>query len=538
MSSSYTSLVLQFPNSKKALSIIKSKNYPKRSKVVPIKFSNPTLYKETFRKIIHEHLDVLLLNFGMFFYAMYEKFGKNKRGADLERVLRSKGIGIYVECELKGDLRYSDKRFRLMIKGSSREHYSKYNRDDLWAISRVPTFESSQTFLARSTYYGPFSDGALEVDCMSSRDARVAAKVLQESKHMVYAIRTISASQECMMLDTLDDKLDQLPLLPYLLTHDDGRKSKKKMVVPLPTLNCIKLTRQDNINVEAKLEEYIALYRLNQDQESVLRQVARSVITCPGWNETPENPVVLVHGVYGSGKSFLAAVIIMFIQDVIDTATARREPDDAIEFKILVSSMTNVAVDRILQTLLKLGFDQFIRIGSMKKIAKNLLPYTSKARVSSNEELKELEQMLDDPLNSEEDTDHISTAIQHFRKAENANQLQNVNVIGTTFMSSTFDVFAGMKFPLVLVDEASQLMEPLTLVPLARFSCHRLILIGDPLQLPPTLATNAQDGKVGKGLDKTLFNRMIELGHESVMLRTQYRVSCVLPGSSGLDFIW
>lgn len=74
--------------------------------------------------------------------------------------------------------------------------------------------------------------------------------------------------------------------------------------------------------------------------DSVLRQVARSVITSPGWNEVPENPVVLVHGVYGSGKSFLAAVIIMFIQDIVDTATARREPDDAIQFKILVSSMT------------------------------------------------------------------------------------------------------------------------------------------------------------------------------------------------------
>lgn len=129
-------------------------------------------------------------------------------------------------------------------------------------------------------------------------------------------------------------------------------------------------------------------------------------------------------------------------------------------------------------------------------------------------ELKELEQMLDDPLNSEEDVDHISTAIQRFRKSESVNQLQTVSVVGTTFMSSTFDVFSGMKFPLVLVDEASQLMEPLTLVPLAKFSCNRLILIGDPLQLPPTLATNAQDGKGGKGLDKTLFNRMIELGHE------------------------
>jgi hypothetical protein len=44
-----------------------------------------------------------------------------------------------------------------------------------------------------------------------------------------------------------------------------------------------------------------------------------------------------------------------------------------------------VAVDQILQTLLKLGFDHFIRIGSMKKIAKSLLPYTAKARLSSNE---------------------------------------------------------------------------------------------------------------------------------------------------------
>ncbi|CEP18867.1 hypothetical protein [Parasitella parasitica] len=530
----YASLVLQFPNSKKALSSIKSKNYPKRSKVVPVKFSSPMLYKETFKKIIQEHLDVLLLNFGMFFYAMYEKFGKNKQGSDLERALRSKGIGLYVECQLKGDLRYSEKRFRLMIKGGSREHHSKYNKDDLWAISKIPTFESSQTFLARSTYFGPFSDGALEIDCMSPRDVRVAAKVFKES-HVVYAIRTISASQECMMLDTLDDKLEQLPLLPHLLSSSDHKK-KKKMVAPLSTLECIRLTRQDNIDVEAKLADYTRTYRLNQDQERVLRQVARSVIVGPGWNEAAENPFVLVHGVYGSGKSFLAAVIIIFIQDIIDTASLRREPEDAIQFKILVSSMTNVAVDRILQTLLKLDYDQFIRIGSMKKIAKNILPYTSKARVSGNDELKELEQMLDDPLNSKEDVDNISTAIQRFRKTESVNQLQTVNVIGTTFMSSTFDIFIGMKFPLVLVDEASQLMEPLTLVPLARFSCNRLILIGDPLQLPPTLATNAQDGKAGKGLDKTMFNRMIELGHESVMLRTQYRCHPRISGISNALF--
>jgi superfamily I DNA and/or RNA helicase len=186
--------------------------------------------------------------------------------------------------------------------------------------------------------------------------------------------------------------------------------------------------------------------------------------------------------------------------------------------------MTNVAVHRILQTLLKLGYDHFIRIGSMKKIAKNLLPYTSKARLNSNEELKELEQMLEDPHNSEEDIENISTAIQRFRKSEGASQIQHVAVVGTTFMSSTFEVFNNVQFPFVLVDESSQLMEPLTMVPLARFNCNRLVMIGDPLQLPPTLATHAEEGKAGKGLDKTIFDRMIEMGHESVMLRTQYRV--------------
>lgn len=516
---SSVSLALQFPNAKKALTVLKTKKYPKRSRVVPTKFANVNLYKETFKKVIHEHLDILLLNYAVYFYTMYEKFSKGKRGSELERIIRSKGLGMYVECELKGDQRF-EKRVRIMVNSSSREHYSKYNKDDVWVISKVPTFESSQTFLARSTYFGPFSDGALELDCVTPRDVRIASKILDERKP-VYALRTISASTEFMMLDTLEQYVDQLPLLPYILTNGVQKKKKKAAeTLPqpqaLPTMDHIQLKWEDNIDVETKFQETCIVYRLNEDQQSVLRRVARSVIRCPGWNEEPEHPIVLVHGVYGSGKSFLAAVIIIFIQDIVDTVNEKREPEDRINFKILVSSMTNVAVDRILQTLLKLGYDHLIRIGSMKKIAKNLLPYTSKARLNSsnNEELKELEQMLEDPHNSEEDNENISTAIQKFRKSEGAQHVQSVAVVGTTFMSSTFEVFNGVKFPFVLVDESSQLMEPLTMVPLARFYCNRLVMIGDPLQLPPTLATNAEEGKLGLGLDKTIFDRMIEMGHE------------------------
>ncbi|KAG0791661.1 hypothetical protein G6F21_004923 [Rhizopus arrhizus] len=517
----YTAATLQFPSSRKALNVLKTRKYPKRTKVVPTKFANVNVYRDTFKKIIYEHLDILLLNYSIYFYSIYEKYAAGKQGNELERIIRAKGLGMYVDCEIKGDGRYQDtSRYRLVIR--NKEHYSKYNKDDIWVISKLPSFEPSQTFLARSVYFGPFSDGTLEIDCISPRDARVSAKVVSETRH-IYALRTISASSEFMMLDTLEDKLEELPLLRYILGESQRKKKDLLPPAPMPILASIQLRRDDCVDIEARLYETIDRYKLNNDQESVLRRVASSVITAPGWNEDTEHPVVLVHGVYGSGKSFLAAVIIIFIQELLEAVNTHRASEDQIQFKILVSSMTNVAVDRILQTLLKLGYDHFIRIGSMKKIAKNLLPFTAKARISSNEELKELEQMLDDGQNSEEDLDHIATAIQRFRKSESATQIHTANVVGTTFMSSTFEIFNDVKFPLVLVDESSQLMEPLTMVPLARFSCNRLVMIGDPLQLPPTLVSPAEDNKIGKGLDKTLFDRFIEMGHDSIMLKTQYR---------------
>ncbi|KAI9317264.1 AAA domain-containing protein [Dichotomocladium elegans] len=118
--------------------------------------------------------------------------------------------------------------------------------------------------------------------------------------------------------------------------------------------------------------------------------------------------------------------------------------------------------------------------------------------------------MLEDPQNSEEDNDLISTTLQRFRKSESAIQVQTAQVVGTTCVASAFEVFNGATFSLALVDEASQLMEPLTMVPLTRFKCSHLIMIGDPMQLPPTVTTNSEEAKMGQGLEKTLFDRLTE----------------------------
>lgn len=69
------------------------------------------------------------------------------------------------------------------------------------------------------------------------------------------------------------------------------------------------------------------------------------------------------------------------------------------ECKILVSSNTNVAVDRILVGLRDLDFEELVRIGPIKKIDKQILPYTMKALSSGDEQVKELEEMMDAAAN-------------------------------------------------------------------------------------------------------------------------------------------
>ncbi|KAI8883609.1 hypothetical protein K501DRAFT_333199 [Backusella circina FSU 941] len=355
---SYVPLVLQFPSKNKALNMLTQKKHPKRTKVVPMKFSNINLYQHTFQKVIHEHLEILLMNYGVYFYMTCEKFGKGKKGYDLERLVRSKGLGMYSDCDLDSGFN-SERRVKLLLK--NREMHSKYSKDDVWVVSKSQAFDANQTFLARSVYYGPLSNGILELDCLSARDGRVAS-ALMKSNNQVCALRTISASTEFMMLDKMEEPMDRVPLVPFLMGSD--KKGKRKQLAKDPNdLQHIKLTRLDSIDMGARLKDTIENYNLNRDQAMVLESVARSVITCPGWNETTSEPITLVHGVYGSGKSFLAAVIIIFIQGIVELACERREPEDHFTFKILITSMTNVAVDRILQTLLKLGYDQFVRIG-------------------------------------------------------------------------------------------------------------------------------------------------------------------------------
>ena len=78
--------------------------------------------------------------------------------------------------------------------------------------------------------------------------------------------------------------------------------------------------------------------------------------------------------------------------------------------------------------------------------------------------------------------------------------LDDAEVICCTTIGAGHHVLGDRKFPIVIIDEATQASEPSALVPINR-GCRQLILVGDHRQLPPTvISETAEIGGLGQSL--------------------------------------
>ncbi|KAL4246864.1 DNA2/NAM7-like helicase [Abortiporus biennis] len=99
--------------------------------------------------------------------------------------------------------------------------------------------------------------------------------------------------------------------------------------------------------------------------------------------------------------------------------------------------------------------------------------------------------------------------------------VNGADVVCTTCITSAARVLNISDFPIVFIDEASMSTEPASLIPLMKGSRH-VALIGDHKQLPPVITSpEAQE----KGLGISLFERLAdEKIVPSIMLNIQYRM--------------
>ncbi len=179
--------------------------------------------------------------------------------------------------------------------------------------------------------------------------------------------------------------------------------------------------------------------------------------------------------------------------------------------KILVCAPSNVAIDEIVRKIISIGLidsdgnkflPKFVRIGpnyhpSLKEFA---LDYQMTEKVNS-QEAKEM--------------DKIKNEI-----------LFTVKIVCSTLSMAGSNILTTLnqKFDTVVIDEAAQAVELSTLIPL-KYSCERLILVGDPKQLAATVFSETA---IRLNYDQSLFKRFQEAGHEVIILKTQYRMHRII----------
>jgi superfamily I DNA and/or RNA helicase len=310
-----------------------------------------------------------------------------------------------------------------------------------------------------------------------------------------------------------------------------------------------------------------------------------SELSDPSINDHSVNDIILVHGVFGSGKSHLLASVCVFIKRLsalcsppIPTSSShpsalkrgvKRDRIEPSRVTCLLSANTNVAVDRVMVQLAipnsakndeDEGYDnsdgnkeislwpQIARVGCAAKIDRNLrkhLVLQAENKITTLKELTRLRETDSDPQLKKLAED---TKKPNFAELQ-ANMIKEADVIGVTCASAINTMLKAIQCHVLILDECSQMTEPLSLLPMACARPLKMLLVGDPKQLPPTMAssttsfecgvnTNDSTGAIVSGkanaketyasLSRTLFDRLLAIGWGSVTLRTQYRCHPVI----------
>lgn len=238
--------------------------------------------------------------------------------------------------------------------------------------------------------------------------------------------------------------------------------------------------------------------------------------------------IVIIHGPPGTGKT---TTVVAAVQQL-----AQRENT------ILVTAPSNTAADLLTERIAEKGL-QVVRIGNISRVDDAVIEHTLEALLANHPESKNIRkvklqaaeyrrqaQRFKRTFGSEERRERNQLKEQAKELDAWAQTLEDrlvdeilsgANAIVCTLVGAANPILNRYKFRTCIIDEAAQALEPACWIPIAK--CSRLVLAGDPFQLPPTV--KSRDAAKG-GFTQTLIERAITLLPNRVfLLQTQYRMN-------------
>ncbi len=246
--------------------------------------------------------------------------------------------------------------------------------------------------------------------------------------------------------------------------------------------------------------------------------------------------VAVVHGPPGTGKT---TTLIQAVKLLCET-----EPT------VLVCAPSNAAADLLTERLAAENL-QVIRIGNISRVDENLLQHTLEVQLAQHPESKNIKKVKVQAADLRRQAQKFKRSgwenaerRRTFQEANElsawANQLETrlldqildgAQVITCTLVGAAHSLLEKRKYRTVVIDEAAQALEPATWIPILKAS--KVILTGDPFQLPPTVKSiEAQR----KGLSITMIEKCLQRLERTSLLNVQYRMNEVIMGFSNQQF--
>ncbi len=379
-------------------------------------------------------------------------------------------------------------------------------------VDEVKEYLESETRYGRSDYTLVDADGSEHIaeftpNCEQVRIfGELTGELATERDRFFNLARRIVAYPEIQQVKALNEfragNLENPVLKPYLL--NGGNVESKYTDLPDPVFH--------NSNIGDNRFQ----------KEAVIHALA-------------EPEFFMIQGPPGTGKTTVIKEILF--------QHLERNP----HHRVLVVSQANVAVDNVLRGLVdeaKTLFSEadLVRCGQLSRIERDMHRFTFENRY------EEYIQSVNQVAVSDENQEYLDRWRSFLRSEYDGSinsdvgelLLKNHRIVGATCVGLAQKRIGldRLKFDLVIIDESSKALPAEILIPVLR--AHKVILIGDHKQLPPTVDASLYDPEKVDYTDReycqnelfttSLFERLYEHCPDSNkrMLRTQYRMPAVL----------
>lgn len=227
----------------------------------------------------------------------------------LEQVCRASQIMLYSECSIQSEKRRKRKNpdavppKTFFIRLDRRPRGTDFGKRDLWVVSTSVLFEAALTVVAESVFFGPSSEGDVELHPLTRPPFSI------KPGNTLFAIQICNARTELSCIDAVQTRLtlDTMPLLPTLISPVTRSNSAESQLAsgrrgarsPL----AFSASRAD---IDELCVDFCKKWRLNKDQGQALDRFSR-MLPCSSSDDedVTRNPILLVHGVFGSGASLM-----------------------------------------------------------------------------------------------------------------------------------------------------------------------------------------------------------------------------------------